>query len=324
MDTLVSKPEITVLCGGFGAARFLDGFKRVVNNGTCIVNTGDDLKKNLLHISPDVDSVIYSLADLFDEDRGFGIKNDTFKVDRLLSKIKPQWFHIGDQDLKTHLSRTFKLITGKTLAESIETILRQYSLNWKVLPMSDQSVSTVIVSSGKEISFQDFIVKFRGDPKIDDVIYKGSLNALPAPGVVDSIENSQVVIIAPSSPIASIGPMLAVKQIRNALLARKKPIVAVSPVISAVDPLRPAEIQRANLRQKFLATKGYGHNPYAVADMYKSFIDCFILDYRDIDYVSQIESLGIEVLMADLLVVSSNQRKEEAQKILDFVSAVTF
>ncbi len=315
-------PKVTVLCGGYGGARFVDGLKHLKLSGTCIVNTADDFTKFRLKVCPDIDSVIYSLASRFDEDRGYGIKNDTFRFDRALSYLIPQWFHIGDKDLHTHLYRTYKLRRSKSLTLVTESLAKKYHSAFSVLPMSNNEVKTVITTEMGDMGFQEFIVKNQAKPKILSIAYRGVLEAKAEQRALDCVNMADLVIIGPSSPIASILPILSVEGIRPALKGRMGPTVAISPIIVNKEPVTLAQKHRADLRAKFMNAIGLDHSPLEVAKLYRDFIDIFVLDFLDSEFKDEIEALGIKVVQSDLLAESGQVRIAATNVILD--SALSF
>ncbi len=311
------KPTVTVLSGGFGGARFVDGLKRLEISLTCIVNTADDLTKYGLKISPDLDSVTYSIQDRFDETRGYGLINDSFVCDKLISYIKPQWFHLGDKDFRTHLLRTFKMLRGQSLTQATKSLASQSCGKINVLPMSDSTVRTVISVENCRLSFQEFIVKHRAEPEIKSIELEGCESASPGPDVIKAVKESDLVIVGPSSPIASIMPILSINGIKEALIEREKPTVAVSPVISHKAPFTAAEKHRADLRAKFMGHFGLEHNPAAVAELYSEFIDVFVIDSGDSIFAEAIENCGVVVIQTDLLASSGTNRTLAVKKILN-------
>jgi len=298
---------ITVLCGGFGAARFLPGLQQAAADLCCVVNTGDDLDYLGLHVAPDVDSVLYALAGCFDEERGWGVRGDTFRCNAALARHGDDWFHVGDEDLALHLERTALLRSGRTLSEVMAVLTRRWGLGARILPMSDDPVHTMIVSGQERLSFQEYVVARRAAPKVTAVEYEGASRARPAPGVLDALETADVVLVAPSNPVSSIGPILALPGVREALRRRRGPTVAVTPVVRGQQPATAAEQGRARVRAALMAARGLAHTPTAVACSYRGLIDGFVLDKRDADRRDEIASLGIAVLLADTLAAGTGR-----------------
>src|SRR5258706_8315723 len=204
---------ITVLCGGTGAAKFLQGLVRVVapRELTCIVNTGDDLIWWGLHVSPDLDSVAYGLAGLLSRECGWGVEGDTFEcLGRMRALGAPAWFGLGDRDLATHLFRSERLRAGATLTQATAEIAQKLGIAARILPMSDERVETRVATEIGELSFQEYFVRERHAMAVRGVRFVGAEGARPAPGVVEAIAKAEAVMIAPSNPITSVGPILAV------------------------------------------------------------------------------------------------------------------
>lgn len=225
---------ITLLAGGVGAARLLRGLVRTVapRDLTVVVNTGDDDEFHGLHVSPDIDTIVYTLAGMSPVDRGWGIDGDTFTVlDELETLAGPGWFALGDRDLATHIHRTRRLREGATLSEITRELSRARGIDVRVLPMTDDRVRTVISTDGGDLAFQDYLVRRRARPRVRGVSYRGVRRARPAPGVLEAIEASSLIILAPSNPYVSLGPILALPGMRRALAAARERTVAVSPLI---------------------------------------------------------------------------------------------
>jgi len=234
---------ITVLTGGTGGAKFVQGLSRILapEEITLIVNTGDDLIWWGLHVSPDLDSITYALAGLLSQERGWGVEGDTFHCrEAAVGLGAPAWFQLGDRDLATHLVRTELLASGKTLSEATAHIARRLGVAARVLPMTDSPVETRVLTPEGELSFQEYFVRERWRPAAQSVRFLGAERALPAPGVVEAIECCAAVVLAPSNPITSIGPILAVPGIREALRRTRAPVGAVSPIVAGAAVSGPA------------------------------------------------------------------------------------
>jgi LPPG:FO 2-phospho-L-lactate transferase len=293
---------VTVLCGGFGAARFVTGIQALARTSlTCVVNTADDFEHLGLRISPDLDSVLYALAGVFDEDRGWGPVDDALACNDALRRYGDEWFSIGDRDFALHLKRTQWMREGSTLAQVTGRLVRAWGLSATILPMSDDPVRTAVRSGMEWLAFQDYMVRRRGGPTVDEVRYDGAANARPALGVITAITTADLVVVAPSNPVSSIGAILAVPGVRQALRERTGPTVAVTPVVSGIAPARLPEAGRARVRAALMAAMGLPHRADAVARLYAGFIDGFVLDERDAAERGEIESLGVDVLTADTL-----------------------
>jgi LPPG:FO 2-phospho-L-lactate transferase len=298
--------RVAVLCGGFGAARFLDGLRRVPGLSlTCIANTADDLDYAGVHVSPDVDTVSYALAGLFDEQRGFGVIGDSFRNAEALRRYGSGWFAVGDVDLATSIRRTDLLRAGSTLSEATADLARGLGVDATVVPMSDDPVRTVVVTDEGRLPFQAYLVARRAQPKVLAVEYDGLAGAQPAPAVLPALSGADLVILAPSSPVASLGPILGLPGVREALSSVR--VVAVSPIVSRQAPATPPEQSRARVRAAFMAAAGLAHTATAVAGLYAALLDGFVLDERDGDESDAIRALGVGVVTADTLAVGSGR-----------------
>jgi LPPG:FO 2-phospho-L-lactate transferase len=311
--------RVTVLCGGFGAARFLSGLRQVPGlELTCIVNTADDLDYAGVHVSPDVDTVCYALAQRFDEERGWGLIGDTFHNQDAQRRYGGGWFGVGDLDLATHLRRTDLLARGATLSEAVDDLTGALGVAARVVPMSDDPVRTVVVSdSGDRLPFQEYLVKHRAVPAVAAVEYAGLDGAAPAPGVLPAIAGAELVVIAPSNPIASIGPILALPGVREAVTTQRQAAVAVAPIVTGQAPSTGPERGRAVVREAFMASRGLPHRAASAAAAYAGAVGRFVLDVRDAGERPEIEALGYEVLLADTL-AGPDGRAELARAVVAF------
>ncbi len=227
--------KVTLLAGGVGAARLARGLARLVKpeNLTIVVNTGDDERFHGLHVSPDLDTIMYSLAGLAPWSPGWGIKDDTFTAKHALERLGAEsWFALGDRDLATHIRRTQRLSEGAPLSRVTAELCAALGVRQRILPMSDDAVRTVMRTSVGALPFQDYLVKRRARPRVQGVSIRGASKAGPAPGVLRAIRGADTVIIAPSNPLVSIGPMLSVKHLRVAMQKARAKTVAVSPIIN--------------------------------------------------------------------------------------------
>ena len=267
---------IAVLTGGTGGAKFVDGLRKVVppSELTIIVNTGDDFEWWGLHISPDIDSITYVLANMLSKDRGWGVDGDTFHCLEAMRRMgQPAWFQIGDRDLATHLWRTGLLREGKTLSQATAEITRSLDVEASVVPMTDSKVETLVTIPEGEISFQDYFVKRRFRDPASSVRFAGAENAEPAPGVLSAIQRADAVLLAPSNPITSIGPILSLPGVREALRQTAAPVIAVSPIVGEAAVSGPAGA--------LMAAQGLSVSARGVAEAYADFLDVLMVDPRD-------------------------------------------
>jgi len=282
---------ITALAGGVGAAKFLQGLIKAYpeKETTIIANTGDDIELYGLHISPDLDIVTYTLAGIVDEEKGWGVKNDTFHWLEMIQKYGYEtWFKIGDKDLATHFYRTQLLKEGYSLTEVTSRLCSKLGLNIRILPMTDNRFQTKIVTDKGVMHFQEYMVKRGAQDKVTNVIFDGVEKAKSAPRVTDAILDAELIIICPSNPIVSIGPILSIKNVRKALKETKAKVVAISPIIRGAPLKGPAD--------KLMRGLGLEVSAYSVANLYRDFIDTFIIDNMDCDEKGRIENLGLKVI----------------------------
>jgi len=279
---------IVVLAGGVGAARFLQGIVRVVpqHELTVIANTGDDREFYGLHVSPDIDIVMYTLAGIVDEAQGWGIQGDTtYTMQQLTRYGNEDWFLLGDRDLATHIHRTNLLRQGQSLSEVTKGFCQHLDLQLRILPMSDQRIETHIQTPAGLIHFEEYLVKHRSEAEVQDVVFVGAQDAKPSPGVIDAIKGADAILIAPSNPIVSIGSILAVPGIHDALHEASGMIVAVSPIVGGMPIKGPAD--------KLMRGMGVDVSAVGVARYYRDFLDVMIIDEQDAHLAEAIEDLGI-------------------------------
>ena len=311
IELLSVQTMITALAGGVGAAKFLTGLVKLVNQEdlTVIVNTGDDIELHGLHISPDMDTIIYTLAGVVDEEKGWGIKGDTFNCLEAISRFGQEtWFTLGDRDLATHLYRTMLLRKGQKLSEITGKIARVFGLNLTVLPMTDDRFETRIKTKDGSIHFEEYFVQKKCQEEVLGVEFIGAENVKPAIGVLDAIAASDLLIVCPSNPIVSIGTILAVNGIREALRKTKARKVAVSPIVAGTPIKGPAD--------KLLKALGLEVSAFGVAKLYADFLDTFIIDIADAEEKTRIEELGVEVKVTNTIMRSLEDKVALAKTVL--------
>lgn len=288
--------KVTALAGGVGAARFLRGVIRVIAPAalTIIVNTGDDDEFFGLSVSPDLDTVTYTLAGAVDSSKGWGLPEETFRCLTALGRYYPEtWFGLGDTDLATHLFRTQQLRHGKSLSEVTTAIAHAWGVQSTILPMSNDPVRTVVHTEAGALPFQQYFVKGRGEGQVKKVELHGIDTARAAPGVCEAIQSAQLVILPPSNPLVSIGPILALPGVRAAMRATTAPIVAVSPLVAGKPIKGPAD--------RLLGGVGVEVSAVGVATLYRDFLDTFVLDTQDAAQRRRVEALGVAVLVTDTI-----------------------
>lgn len=298
------------LAGGVGGAKLLVGLQRHLGSElTAVVNTADDACMYGLHISPDVDIVTYWLAGVADRTRGWGIANDSFEVLGALSNLgHDTWFTLGDKDLATCLFRTEALRSGATLSEATREIGARFGVAATIIPMTDDPVATrLITADGRTLEFQEYFVKERCEPEVTEVRVAGIRDATPAPAVLRAIEDADRVILCPSNPLLSIGPILGVRGIRAALRVHPH-VTAVSPIVRGRAIKGPAA--------RLLAATGRESSAGAVALMYEDFIDRFVIDACDPDQASKLEGADMQVVTADTLMVDEDASARLARELL--------
>jgi len=309
---------ITVLTGGTGGAKFVDGLRQVVppEELTIIVNTGDDLLWWGLYVSPDVDSITYVLAGLLSKERGWGVKGDTFQCLQAMGQLgQPIWFHAGDRDLAVHLVRSQLLAEGKTLTDVTAEIAQKLGVTAHILPMSDSRVETRVLTPIGELSFEEYFVQRWYQDPVESVRYAGAADAEPAPGVIEAILNTDIVLVAPSNPVSSIFPILAVPGIRAALRDTKAIIAGVSPIVGGAAVSGPAGILMASQNLPVSIT--------GVAQAYADFLDVLVADNRDQAEAEQLASTTLHVHCTNTLMRSLTDRADLARAVLDFIKGET-
>lgn len=290
-----------MLAGGVGAARFLRGLLRRVDQRRIrvIVNTGDDEEFYGLHVSPDVDTIAYTLAGVANALHGWGLKGESFKVLAALERFYGRaWFALGDRDLATHLYRTERLRAGRTLSQVTGEISARFGIKTSVIPMSDERVRTFVKLRGRSeaLAFQEYLVHRRARGVIERIELRGADQAAPVPAALEAIETSGAVILAPSNPFVSLGPILALTGIREALRAVKSRVVAISPIVGGRTIKGPADRMM----------RGLGHevSPLGVARLYQDFVGVFVLDNADRRYLAPIEALGMRAVATDTIMAN--------------------
>jgi LPPG:FO 2-phospho-L-lactate transferase len=314
--------RICALAGGVGSARFLAGLVKVVDPAelTIIVNTGDDERIRGLHVSPDVDTVLYHLAGATDWDRGWGLDAESFvaneRYGELVSRADDvgadlqEWFTLGDRDLATHMLRSRLLDAGYMLSAATDVVRRALGVTAQVLPMSDDAVRTVLeTTSGERLDFQTYFVRRAHTETIARIAFEGAERARPAPGVIEALEGAELVVIPPSNPLVSVAPILAVPGVRDAVAASRGPRVAVSPIVGGRAIKGPAD--------SLLASLGHEVSAVGVANIYRGIVDVFVIDDADASRAAEIESLGMEVVVCDTIMSGVEEAARLAKMVCD-------
>lgn len=305
------RDTITALAGGVGASKLLLGLHDVMDprDLTVIVNTGDDITLHGLKISPDLDIVTYTLAGIVDDTKGWGYRRETFHaLERLAAFGRINWFNLGDRDLATHIHRSAMLAEGKSLSEAAEEIRLALGVKTRILPMCDEPVPTMIDTAEGELHFQEYLVKRRAEPVVRGIRFDGAEKARPANGVLDAIRDADRILICPSNPLISIGPILAVPGIREALRARKKSVVAVCPIVGGKSLKGPSD--------KMLAELGYEASALGVAKLYADFSGTFVIDPADKAQADGIRKLGMRVEVIPTVMSTRAEKQKLASSLL--------
>jgi LPPG:FO 2-phospho-L-lactate transferase len=307
--------RVVVLSGGVGGARFLRGVVDAVDPAavTAVVNVGDDLEVLGLSVSPDLDSVLYALADLGDEERGWGRAHESWNALATVEALGGEaWFRLGDRDLGLHLVRTQALRAGETLSAVTARLSAALGLEATILPATDETLRTWLDTPNGSFDFQQwFVARAHRDP-VDRVRFEGAADARPAPGVLEALHDAELILIAPSNPFVSIGPILAVERIRAALERRRVPCVAVSPLIGGAAVKGPA----ASMLQRLEG----GTTPAHVAHCYAGLVDALVLDEADAEGTDAVAALGVRPIVTKTLMRDAAARRALAEAALDAVA----
>ena len=330
---------ITVLCGGVGAAKFLKGLLMICDPAdvTAIVNTGDDAVMHGLHVSPDIDTIIYTLSGEVNPETGWGRRSETWEAMTTLRQLEHQpgdlaWFNLGDKDIGTHLYRTSRLREGAALSEITAEIAVGYGVEIKMLPMTDSRVATMMRlaegaakqekanatenastgEAGEEIGFQEYFVKLRHAVEVAGVRFDGAEDAQPAPGVAEAIAESEVLVLAPSNPVVSLGPPLAIDGIRSAIAERvadSKPTIAISPLIGGQALKGPAD--------RLLTEMGEEASSAGIARWYEGLIDTLVIDEADAADSASVEACGVRCVVTQTVMDTPEISQSLAQTVLE-------
>ncbi len=308
--------KITALAGGTGAAKLLRGLGRVIDprDLTVIVNTGDDAEIWGLHVSPDLDTVCYTLGGVIDEQKGWGLTGETFHaLDQIARFGEPVWFNLGDRDLATHLHRTRLLREGRTLTQITRAIAQALGVSATLLPMSDQPVRTRILGPDGWLAFQEYFVREKAQVEVRAVNYAGAPVARPAPGVLDALGGADAVLVCPSNPITSIGPILAVPGLVEALQATGATVAAVSPIVGGDAVSGPAG--------RLMAAAGLPVSATGVARAYGGWLDLLVFDEQDRALAPEIRSAGAAAVVAPTMMSSRDAEVALARHVVAALEA---
>jgi LPPG:FO 2-phospho-L-lactate transferase len=306
---------IAALAGGVGAARLLRGMVEVVPPAsiTAIVNTGDDTVLHGLHISPDLDTVMYTLADAINPETGWGLAGETWRVMESLDRLGGiTWFGLGDQDLATHCYRTQRLAEGAALSEITGELARSWGVGVHLVPVTDDPLRTRLqLAEGPEVGFQEYFVRLRHQVAVTAVRFEGAAGARPAPGVLDAIDGADTVVVCPSNPVVSIDPILAVPGVRDRLLARRDDVIGVSPIIAGAALKGPAD--------RLLREMGFESSVVGVATWYAPWMGTLVIDDADAASAAAVEAEGVRCVVVPTVMSTVARSAQLSRTILDAV-----
>ena len=303
---------ITVLAGGVGAARFLEGVVQVMpqRDITVISNIGDDEDFFGLRVSPDIDIVIYTLAGAVDAAKGWGLQDESFNTLGALARFGyDTWFNLGDRDMATCAHRTMMLRAGATLSEATASIARAFELELRILPVTDDRLRTVVeTAAGESLAFQEYFVRRRTEDEVRAVRFEGIGSVAPAPGVLDAIAAADAILIAPSNPVVSIGPILAVPGVRDAIASSAAPVAAISPIVGGKTIKGPAD--------RMMASLGMAPSAVGVAGTYADILDVLVIDEEDRSLAAEIEAAGVRPLVTQTIMHGPDEKRALAETVL--------
>ena len=294
---------ITILAGGTGSIKMVRGFAAHDQEVTVISNVGDNYWLYGMYVCPDIDTIIYGLSGILDEEKGWGVKKDTNNFLRQMEVFGEEtWFRVGDRDAATHVTRTNMLKNGKNLSDITQWMCEKFAVESKVIPITDNTVETRITSNGEDLHLQEFWVKHRGRGNIEGIQYVGADKARPNPDAISAIQDAELVVIAPGNPLTSIGPMMGIKGVRKELTKNKKKVVSVSPLIGNKSFSGPAD--------KYMEAAGIEVSVFGLAQMYADVCSKMVIDTKDKAQASKIQGLDIQVF--DTKIKMQNKMAEEA------------
>ncbi len=307
--------HVLALAGGVGGAKLALGLVCAINpeEVSIVVNTGDDDMFHGLYVCPDVDTVMYTLSGLYNSETGWGILGDTFQTLSMLGVYGAEtWFNLGDQDFGTHIIRTFLLSQGKTLSDVTELLCRKLGLKSHVIPMTNERVSTVLQTEIGDLPMQNYFVQERSNPVVTGIYYDGIDSAQPSAGFAHALDNSSRIVLCPSNPFLSLGPILAIQGIRDKIRQANlsdRACIAVSPIVGGDAIKGPAA--------KIMKELGYKVSCVGVAELYKDICNIFVMDEQDSQHVSEIEALGMRAVVAQTIMNTEADKIELAKMILE-------
>jgi len=301
--------SVTLLAGGVGGARLAHGFSRALDALTCVVNVGDDTERHGLHVSPDLDTVMYTLAEMNDEERGWGLTGESYATLAQLERLgEDTWFTLGDKDLATHVVRTARLRSGEPLSAVTAGLAGALGVTARLLPVTDDPVRTRITTPSGELEFQEYFVRRQHADAVLDLAFDGIEDARPAPGVLDAVTGADLLVVAPSNPFLSVEPVLGVPGVREAVRSTAARRVAVSPIVGGRALKGPAA--------QVLESLGHDVSALGVARLYAGLVDVMVIDAADEALAEPVRNLGLEVLVTDTIMGGPDGRERLARELL--------
>ncbi len=314
MSTSLDFPRVALLAGGVGGARLAHGFARALPDGgaealTVVVNVGDDTERHGLTVSPDLDTVMYTLAEVGDEQRGWGLQGETYAtLDQLARLGEDTWFTLGDKDLATHVVRTARLRDGQPLSAVTAHLAAALGVRARLLPVTDDRVRTLVDTPSGRVAFQEYFVRRRHADAVLGLTFDGAASARPAPGVLEAVHAADLVVVAPSNPFLSIEPLLAVPGVRDAVRATPARRVAVSPIVGGQAIKGPAA--------QVLESLGHEVSALGVARLYAGLVDVMCIDDVDAHLADPIRELGLDVVVTATVMGGPEGRERLARELL--------
>jgi LPPG:FO 2-phospho-L-lactate transferase len=301
-----------LLAGGTGGAKLAHGFAQVLGPGelTVVANVADDLELHGLHVSPDLDAILYTLGGLIDTERGWGLRDDTFTALEMLGRLgAPTWFRLGDGDLATHVERTRRLRSGETLTDAMAAMASALGVTARVLPATDDRLRTIVETDDGDLDFQTYFVARRQEPQVRGLRFDGADAARPTRAVRDAIGDAELIVIGPSNPLVSIGPILAIAGMREAIVEASAPVVAVSPIVAGRALKGPAD--------RMLVSLGHESSALGVARLYRTVVARFVLDEADAGQAASVRELGLEAVVLPTVMRSDADRATLARMLAE-------
>ncbi len=314
MSTSLDFPRVALLAGGVGGARLAHGFARALPDGgaealTVVVNVGDDTERHGLTVSPDLDTVMYTLAEVGDEQRGWGLQGETYAtLDQLARLGEDTWFTLGDKDLATHVVRTARLRDGQPLSAVTAHLAAALGVRARLLPVTDDRVRTLVDTPSGRVAFQEYFVRRRHADAVLGLTFDGAASARPAPGVLEAVHAADLVVVAPSNPFLSIEPLLAVPGVRDAVRATPARRVAVSPIVGGQAIKGPAA--------QVLESLGHEVSALGVARLYAGLVDVMCIDDVDAHLADPIREFGLDVVVTATVMGGPGGRERLARELL--------